>query len=136
MTPAVLVALAAFLAADPLGPGDHTRTLTVDERERSDSIHIPPKYDPTTPNPVVLILHGAGTNDRITVQFTGMNSKSDEAGFVAVYPNGTGVGFFQTWNAGGLTGRMAQGRPDDVKLIASVLDDLVCQRHLLVEEGH
>lgn len=124
MTPILLIFLSTALGADPLGPGDHSRSLTVDERERSYSIHIPPKYDAKEPTPVVLILHGAGTNDRNTVQFTGMNSKSDEAGFVAVYPNGMGVGPFQTWNAGGLTGRMAEGRPDDVKFIASVLDDL------------
>ena len=34
MTVAFLL-LAATLSADPLGPGDHTRTITVDDRERS-----------------------------------------------------------------------------------------------------
>lgn len=124
MTPAVLIALVTILGADPVGPGDHTRTLTVDERGRSYSVHVPPNHDPKKSTSVVLILHGAGTNDRITVPFTGMNAKSDEVGFLAVYPNGTGTGPFLTWNAGGLNGKWAEGRPDDVKFIDSVLDDL------------
>ncbi|MGE3316815.1 MAG: PHB depolymerase family esterase [Planctomycetaceae bacterium] len=124
MTPILLVFVSTVLGADPLGAGDHTRSLTVDGHERSYFIHIPPKYDSSKPTPVVLILHGAGTNDRITVHFTGMNSKSDEAGFVAAYPNGTGTGPFLTWNAGGMTGKWAEGRPDDVKFVARLLEDL------------
>jgi polyhydroxybutyrate depolymerase len=54
-----------------------------------------------------------------------MNEKSDEAGFIAVYPNGTGAAdIFLTWNAGGLQGKMAEGKADDVKFIGSLLDDL------------
>ena len=87
-------------------------------------MHVPPKYDPKTPTPVVLILHGAGTDATITVPFTGMSRKSDEAGFIAVYPNGTGIGPFQTWNAGGLSGLLAEGKPDDVAFISKLLDDL------------
>ncbi len=90
MTPTVLFLLAATIGADHLGPGNHTRKLTVDERERTCLVHVPPQYDSGKPTPVVLIFHGAGTNADITVPFTGLNRKSDEAGFIAVYPNGTG----------------------------------------------
>lgn len=124
MTPTLLILFAATFGADPLGPGDHTRRLTVDERQRSYLIHIPPNYDAEKPTPVVVILHGAGMNSALTVPFTGMSTKSDEAGFLAVYPNGTGNGIFLTWNAGGRTVRMAENAPDDVKFIASLLDDL------------
>lgn len=124
MSVAILIGLVAFAGTDPLEPGDHTRALTVDNRARSYLVHVPSKYSRTKPAPVVLILHGAGTNDQITVPFTGMNKKSDEAGFIAVYPNGLGVGPFQTWSAGGFAGKFAEGRPDDVQFIASVLDDL------------
>lgn len=84
-----LLLLFTPLAADPLDPGDHTRKPTVDGRERSYLVHIPPKYDPEKPTPVVLVFYGAGTNAATTVSFTGMSKKSDEAGFIAVYPNGT-----------------------------------------------
>jgi polyhydroxybutyrate depolymerase len=116
--------LLTVLAFDPLGPGDHTRKLTVDGRERSYLVHIPPRYDHEKPTPVVLVFHGAGTNAAITVSFTGMSKKSDEAGFIAVYPNGTGFGPFLTLNAGGRQGKMAEGSADDVRYVGAILDDL------------
>ena len=109
-----LMILLSFVlgAADPLAPGDQTRTLQVDNRTRSYLVHVPPKYDPKKPTPIVLILHGAGTNAQITVGFCGMNKKADEAGFVAVYPNGTGTaGLLLTWNSGGFQGPNANKRP-------------------------
>jgi polyhydroxybutyrate depolymerase len=112
------------LLADPLGAGDHDRALVVDGLERTYLVHVPPKYDATKPTPVVLILHGASTNGVITVALTGLNKKADEAGFIAVYPDGTGFGPFLTWNAGGVKGNIADGKPDDVKFIAELLDDL------------
>jgi polyhydroxybutyrate depolymerase len=118
-----LVALLA-LAGDPFGPGDHIRSVKIDDSSRSYLVHVPPKYDAKKPTPVVLILHGAGTNGPITVSFTGMNNKADEAGFVAVYPNGTGLaGLMLTWNAGGFRGKR-NDKADDVAYIAKVLDDL------------
>jgi polyhydroxybutyrate depolymerase len=103
--------VAPAMADEPLGPGDHTRTVQVGDLERSYLVHIPAKYDPETPTPVVLVFHGAGTNARMMVPFCAMNEKSDEAGFIAVYPNGTGAaGIFLTWNAGGLHGKMAEGK--------------------------
>ena len=119
-----LLTLTALLAAEPLGPGNHNRSLTVDERQRHYLVHIPAQYDAGKPTPVVLVLHGAATNGAITIVFTGMNRKSDEAGFIVVYPNGTGSNPFLTWNAGLFTGAKAADRADDVKYIGKVLDDL------------
>lgn len=116
--------LASVLLGDPLPPGDHTRKLTVDGRERSCLVHIPPQYKPDQPTPVVLVLHGARTNGAITVAVTGMNAKSDSAGFIAAYPNGTGTDPFLYWNAGQKTARIVQENPDDVKFIRLLLEDL------------
>ena len=119
-----LVALLT-VGGNPLAPGDHTRTLKVDGRDRSYLVHVPPKYDPEKPTPVVLIFHGAATNASIMVAFCGMNRKADEAGFVAVYPNGTGTAnLFLTWNSGGFHGPNADKRPNDVKFVSLLLDDL------------
>jgi polyhydroxybutyrate depolymerase len=107
-----------------LAPGNHTRSLTVDGRERTYLVHVPPRRDPARPVPVVLALHGAAMNGPMMVWFSGLNRKADEAGFVVVYPSGTGTGPFLTWNAGGFAGRMAEGRPDDVAFIRALLDDL------------
>jgi polyhydroxybutyrate depolymerase len=51
----------------------------------------------------------------------GLNEKSDVAGFVVVYPSGTGATpLFLYWDAGGVRGRVS----DDVGYIGRVLDDL------------
>ncbi|MBS0266137.1 MAG: prolyl oligopeptidase family serine peptidase [Planctomycetes bacterium] len=106
------------------GPGNHTRTLTSGGKERSYIVHVPKKYDPEKPVPVVLALHGAGMDGSMMIWFSGLNQKSEEAGFLVVYPSGTGLGPFRTWNAGGFTGKMAEGRPDDVAFIRQLLDEL------------
>ena len=117
----IMLMLAALATTLSFGPGDHVRPLKIGDASRSYLVHVPPKYDAKHPTPIVLVLHGAGTNGLITASFTGMNKKADEAGFIAVYPNGTGLaGLMLTWNAGGFRGNKA----DDVAYIAKVLDDL------------
>jgi polyhydroxybutyrate depolymerase len=105
---------------EALGPGDHTRTLTVGGQERTYICHVPKGYDSKNPTPVVLALHGAAMNGSMMVWFSGLNKKSDEAGFIVVYPSGTGIGPFCTWNAGNFGAKTA----DDVAFIGKLLDDL------------
>lgn len=119
----------AFLAltmAQPetLGPGDHTRTLVMGELKRTYLVHVPQKFDPKKPAPLVLALHGAAMNGPMMAWFTDLNKKSDESGFIVVYPSGTGTGPFLTWNSGGFKGKMAESKPDDVAFIGKVIDDL------------
>ena len=111
-------------APAPLTPGDHRRELTAGGRARSYLVHVPPKYDATRPTPVVLAFHGAMMNARMMVSFSALSDKADEAGFVVVYPNGTGLGEAALfWNAGAEP--KADGRPpDDVAFVAALLDDL------------
>ena len=106
----------------PLAAGDYRRTLLVGGRARSYLVHVPPSYDPERPAPVVLAFHGAMMTGRMMVQFTGLNAKADEAGFIAVYPNGTGVEVALFWNASAEA--KPGGAPDDVAFTAAVLDDL------------
>ncbi len=109
---------------DTLGPGDHTRNLIMGEQNRTYLVHVPKGYDPKKPASVVLALHGAAMNGSMMVWFSDLNKTSDKAGFIVVYPSGTGTGPFLTWNAGGFKGKMAEGRADDVAFIAKLLDDL------------
>jgi polyhydroxybutyrate depolymerase len=109
---------------EPLGPGDHTRTLMMGEQKREYLVHIPKGYDPKKLAPVVLALHGALMNGPMMVGFSGLNKTSDDAGFVLVYPSGTGAGPFLTWNAGGFGGKTSKGKADDVAFIGKLLDDL------------
>jgi polyhydroxybutyrate depolymerase len=120
---APLLALLAW-NADPLTPGNHTRTLKVGSLTRSYIVHVPKSYDPKKPTPVLLAFHGALMNGQMMVAFSGLNQKADEAGFIAVYPTGTGANkTFLVWNAGGVTSLMAKN-VDDVTFVRKLLDDL------------
>ena len=108
----------------PLDAGNHTRSLMMGTRKRTYLVHVPPGYDPQKPTPVVLALHGAAMSGPMMVWFTGLNKTADKAGFIVVYPTGTGTGPLLVWNAGGFTSQLADGRQDDVAFISKLLDDL------------
>ncbi|MCR4411563.1 MAG: prolyl oligopeptidase family serine peptidase [Thermoguttaceae bacterium] len=112
-------------AGGSLGPGDHTRTVQVGGRERSYLLHVPPKYDPKQPTPVVLAFHGGLTNAAVMAVSSGLSEKADQAGFVVVYPNGTGKGdVLLVWNSGGLRAPIAARAADDVAFVGAILDEL------------
>jgi polyhydroxybutyrate depolymerase len=104
-------------------PG-RTRSITVGGRRRRYYVHVPPGHDPEAPAPVVLALHGATMNGPMMAWFTGLNATADEAGFLAVYPDGTGRRGSYFWNGGPDTGPAAEDRVDDVAFVRAVLDDL------------
>jgi len=108
----------------PLAPGYHLRQLETGGLNRSYLIYIPKDYQAAKPAPVVLALHGAAMNGPIMAAFCGINATADKAGFIVVYPNGTGTGTFLVWNAGAFPGRLVASRPDDVAFINKLLDDL------------
>lgn len=93
------------------------------EQERSYLVHVPPGYDTKQPTPVVLIFHGAGLDAARMVQYSGMNADSDQAGFIAVYPNGSGVRGL-SWNAEICCDFAVRTHVDDVAFVRAVLDDL------------
>lgn len=115
--------LVAALSVNPIGPGDHTRTLMMGEQMRTYLVHVPKNCDLKQPAPVVLALHGAAMNGSMMVWFSGLNKTSDKEGFIVVYPSGTGLGPFLTWNAGGLFKGMGS-QSDDVAFISKLLDEL------------
>jgi polyhydroxybutyrate depolymerase len=119
------VLLPLSLAAVPLGPGDHTRSLEVDQRTRTYLLHVPKSYDGSKPYPVVLAFHGGGSNAEQMVRFCGLNDKADEAGFLVVYPNGTGRRErLLTWNGGNCCGYAMLQKVDDVAFVRALLDNL------------
>src|SRR5262245_18706913 len=98
-----ILAIMTLMADDsiPLTPGDHRRGISAGGLEREYFVHVPPGYDGSKSTPVVLIFHGGLSNANQMTHFCGLNDKADEAGFIAVYPNGTGLTEVAlTWNAG------------------------------------
>lgn len=122
-----LAILLMLLAGEPaaLRPGDHSRSLDVDGVERGYLVHVPPHYDPAVAMPVVLAFHGGGANADNMVAFSGLNGKADQAGFIVVYPEGSGrLPRMLTFNAGNCCGHAAARSIDDVAFTRLVLDDL------------
>ena len=93
--------------------------------KRTYVVHVPKGRDQKTPMPVVLALHGATMNGPMMAWFSGLNRKADEAGFIAVYPNGTGRFSSFTWNGGNCCGSAMENKVDDVAFINALLDDLI-----------
>ena len=118
-------ALISLFGVDPLGPGNHERSLTIGNLSRSYLAHVPASYDPQKPTPVVLAFHGGGANPANMVEFSGLNKKADQAGFIAVYPAGTGrLARLLTFNAGNCCGFAMANQVDDVEFTRKLLDDL------------
>lgn len=120
MVHGVLAAEEALLRA-----GDHRRSVEVGGTRRSYLVHVPPRVDPTTATPVVVAFHGGGANADTMVVFSGLNETADRAGFVVVYPEGSGrLPRLLTFNAGDCCGLAAAQGVDDVAFTRCVLDDL------------
>jgi polyhydroxybutyrate depolymerase len=108
-----------------LSPGDQVRSLEWGGGRRTYLVHVPPQYDPARPTPVVLIFHGGRTNAKTMVRFSGFSETADQAGFLAVYPGGTGYNpNLLTWNAGDCCGYAMRQNVDDVGFVRALLDDL------------
>lgn len=101
-----------------------TRLLTAGGQTRSYVVHAPLGLDPQKTAPVVIALHGATMTGPLMAWFSGLDAKADAAGFIAVYPNGTGQRSSYFWNAGNCCGEAARTDVDDVAFVRAVLDDL------------
>jgi len=110
--------------------GDLDWTIKSGGLDRTVHVHVPSKYDVTKLTPVVLNFHGYTSNATEQAAYTGMNRKSDEAGFIAVHAEG--IGQEQSWNAGACCGEAAETKVDDVALVSKIIDEL--QAKLCVDE--
>jgi polyhydroxybutyrate depolymerase len=127
---------AIWIEGDTEGPGDYSlgsgeygRVLVFEGRERFYKIHVPPKYDQSTPLPVVLVFHGGGGYPDAVRYESGMDSVADQKGFIVVYPAGTQSTQDYTdrlliWNDGRPFYNGYYSTVDDVGFISAVLDDL------------
>ncbi|MCE1198303.1 MAG: alpha/beta fold hydrolase [Marinilabiliales bacterium] len=112
--------------------------LVVDGEKRSFNIHFPATKDHPSLLPVVIALHGGGGSAEQFEKTSRLSEKADQAGFLVVYPNGTGM--IQTWNAGECCGRAMKDRVDDVRficlLIEKILRDYPADGHRVYVTGH
>jgi polyhydroxybutyrate depolymerase len=76
--------------------GETTETLTSGGIERRYILRVPPAYGGSRPAPLVFAFHGYATSARFTVDSAGLAEETDERGWIAVFPDGTGTP--QRWN--------------------------------------
>jgi polyhydroxybutyrate depolymerase len=114
------------LLSQPLEPGfNFKRTLVSSGRERWYIGHISSRWDGTSKLPLVVAIHGATSNPRLMERFCGLSDKADQAGFVVIYPAGSGVlPNVLTWNGGDCCGYAKDQRIDDVAWLDQVLADI------------
>jgi polyhydroxybutyrate depolymerase len=111
-----------------LGPGDYDFSIEHDGLKRIYIVHVPPSYDVIKPTPLVLAFHGGGGNAEGSVEYFQLNSKSDDEGFIVVYPEGTGklvLGkVFGSWNAGRCCPPALDNNVDDVGFVKKMIEKL------------
>lgn len=116
------------VAPKDLGPGDYSFELTHQELKRSYSVHTPPTYKTMQPMPLVLAFHGGGGDASSMKALTELDTTADQAGFVVVYPNGTGKKFrgktVGSWNGGRCCPPASHEGVDDVGFIDAVITDV------------
>lgn len=116
----------------PLTPGRHRLTLDVDDRERELWVFVPTHTaEPSEGWPIVLTFHGGLSNAPTMMRFCELNELGDTAGFVTVFPNGTGrLPSMKTWNAGMCCGYAQREDVNDVHFIEELLADLPQRVHV------
>jgi polyhydroxybutyrate depolymerase len=107
------------------GPGDYRFSFVHDGIAREYLVHVPKSYR-GAPTPMLLALHGGGGNADSQADDSnyGLIGKSEQAGFIAVFPNGYSrlpSGVFATWNAGACCGAAERNNADDAGFIRDVI---------------
>src|SRR5690242_14632450 len=81
-------------------PDTDVHTVRVGDLDRRYQVHVPSTAAGKTGVPAVIVLHGGGGNGSQVAEQTGFSALADRAGFLAVYPDGSGRTKLLTWNAG------------------------------------
>jgi polyhydroxybutyrate depolymerase len=138
--PAALLVLAAC-ASDSADPGLDAGGLdagAADARptdplilERPYDLDVPDAYDPATPTPLLVVLHGYGANGLGQAAFFRARFGAEDHGFLLAYPDGTvdedGKPF---WNATDACCDYFASEVDDVAYLLAVVDDVSARYHV------
>jgi polyhydroxybutyrate depolymerase len=89
---------------------------------------VPASYRASTPMPLVVVLHGYGSNGREQANYFGLLADAEEHGYLLAYPDGLvdprGSRF---WNATDACCNFYGAGVDDVAYLGAVLDDVLAR---------
>lgn len=122
---------ARLLAADMsiTAPGRYEIRLRHDGIDRFALVHVPRGWQAAQASPLVMALHGGGGGAiyQASDALYGLVGKSEQAGFIAVFPNGVSKvrnGMLATWNAGECCAQARDQDVDDVGFLRAVVADV------------
>jgi polyhydroxybutyrate depolymerase len=121
--------------ATPIGgPGDYRFSFIHDGIRREYLVHVPKSYH-GAPTPMLIALHGGGGDAAFQADDSKYKliSKSDQGGFIAVFPNGYSrfpSGILATWNAGTCCGKAQENKVDDVGFIRAMIARIETQTNI------
>ncbi|MBK8444866.1 MAG: T9SS type A sorting domain-containing protein [Sphingobacteriales bacterium] len=106
------------------------RTLQWEGTTRSYRLHLPPDYSSSTALPLIINMHGLGSNAWQQEAYSGMNNIADTAAFVVAYPDGLQDAASQTtyWNCGFMS--PYHSGSDDVGFIQAMMDSISAQYNI------
>ncbi|MEO5774877.1 MAG: PHB depolymerase family esterase [Sphingomicrobium sp.] len=115
-------------------PGDYRFSFEHGGLTREYLVHVPRSYR-GRPTPMLIALHGGGGNADFQADDSkyGLISKSEAAGFIAVFPNGYSRfpnGMLATWNAGGGCAQAQKKNIDDVGFIRAMIGRIESQANV------
>jgi polyhydroxybutyrate depolymerase len=110
-----------------------TVALDHDGRERRYHLHVPPHAQDVAGLPLLVVLHGGGGNGEQVRESTGLAAAGVRAGFVVVFPDGTGPlrTHLLTWNSGGIAVYAQEHDVDDTGFLKAVVADV--QRRVAID---
>src|SRR6267143_2117180 len=101
--------------------GNSQGSITVDGRERTFEVHVPPGYKGEQAGPLVVALHGRGGTGHRIVGLTHFDDVADAHGFLVAYPDGLNA----SWADGrGATPSDTDGI-DDIKFLSELIRKLI-----------
>lgn len=121
---------------DPITlPGDYTFSIQHDELTRMYRVHVPASYNKDRPTPVLFAFHGGGGDMGYMArdEFYGLITKSEQAGFIVVFPNGYShfqSGNLATWNAGKCCAGARDKNIDDVGFVREIVKNITSQMNV------
>jgi polyhydroxybutyrate depolymerase len=95
-------------------------------RDRRYHMHVPPHASNAAGMPLLVVLHGGGGSGEQVGEATGLAEAGVRAGFVVVFPDGTGAlrNRLLTWNSGGIDVYAGEHDVDDVAFVRAVVADV------------
>jgi polyhydroxybutyrate depolymerase len=110
-------------------PGDHAFSIQHGAAARTYRVHVPTRYDPATPAPLLVALHGerANMDQQAADAYYGLIGKSEREGFLLVFPSALATQKSASWNAGNCCGSARDGSVDDVGFIRQVVTNVFRQ---------